>query len=106
MQRLQKILKFEGGQHHKVLQLGKVIIEDTVEIGSNCSVDRGSGSDTIIGEGSKLDNLIMVAHNVKIGKCCVLTGQVGVAGSTEIGDYCVFGGQVGVAGHLKIGNQV
>ncbi len=97
---------FEGGKHHKVLQLGRVIIEDDVEIGGNCAIDRGSASDTIIGEGSKIDNLVMIAHNVKIGKHCVITGQVGIAGSTIIGDYCVFGGQCGIAGHMKIGNQV
>lgn len=97
---------FEKGKHHKVLQLGRVIIENDVEIGANTTIDRGSSSDTIIGEGTKIDNLCMIAHNVKIGKNCIITAQVGIAGSTEIGDYCVFGGQSGIAGHLKIGNQV
>lgn len=97
---------FEHGKHHKVMQLGRVIIGNDVEIGANTSIDRGSASDTIIGEGTKIDNLVMIAHNVEIGKHCVITSQVGIAGSTQIGDYCVFGGQSGIAGHLKIGNQV
>lgn len=97
---------FNEGKHHKVLQLGRVIIGNDVEIGANTTIDRGSNSDTVIGEGTKIDNLVMIAHNVKIGKHCILVAQTGVAGSTEIGDYCVFGGQSAVAGHLKIGNQV
>lgn len=86
-----------------VPQLGRVIIEDHVSIGANTCIDRGAGPDTIIGQGSIIDNLVQIAHNVKIGKGCVITAQVGISGSTEIGDYCVFGGQSGVAGHLKIG---
>lgn len=86
-----------------VPQLGRVVIEDHVSIGANTCIDRGAGPDTIIGRGSIIDNLVQIAHNVKIGKGCVVTAQVGISGSTEIGDYCVFGGQSGVAGHLKIG---
>jgi len=97
---------FDSGKHNKVIHLGSVIIEDNVEIGANSTIDRGSGSDTIIKEGTKLDNMVMIAHNVKIGKHCVIASQCGIAGSTEIGDYCMFGGQCGIAGHLKIGNQV
>lgn len=86
-----------------VPQLGRVLIHDHVNIGANTCIDRGSGPDTVIGHGTIIDNLVQIAHNVKIGKGCVITSQVGVSGSTEIGDYCVFGGQSGVAGHLKIG---
>ena len=86
-----------------VPQLGRVVIENNVSIGSNTCIDRGAGPDTIIGQGSIIDNLVQIAHNVKIGKGCVITAQVGISGSTEIGDYCVFGGQSGVAGHLTIG---
>lgn len=94
------------GRHFKVPQLGRVIIGDYVEIGANSCVDRGSGPDTIIGEGTKIDNLVMIAHNVKIGKHCLIVAQSGIAGSTEIGDYCVLGGQTGFSGHLKIGRGV
>jgi UDP-3-O-[3-hydroxymyristoyl] glucosamine N-acyltransferase len=90
--------------HHKILQLGLVIIEDNVEIGSNTTIDRGSSSNTIIGFGTKIDNLVHIAHNVIIGKHCFIVGQVGISGSTEIGDYVVCGGQVGISGHLKIGS--
>ncbi len=86
-----------------VPQLGRVLIGDHVSIGSNTCIDRGAGPDTIIGQGSIIDNLVQIAHNVKIGKGCVITAQVGISGSTEVGDYCVFGGQSGVAGHLTIG---
>ena len=90
--------------NYKIPQTGKVEIKNNVEIGSNCSIDRGTIGNTIIGEGSKLDNLIQVAHNVKIGKNCLIASQVGISGSTFIGDSCTFAGQVGVAGHLKIGS--
>ena len=89
-----------------VPQLGRVIIEDHANIGANTCVDRGSGPDTVIGTGTIIDNLVQIAHNVKIGKGCVITSQVGISGSTEIADYCVFGGQSGAAGHLKIGMGV
>ena len=89
--------------HLKVPQLGRVIIEDDVEIGANTTIDRGSGPDTIIGEGSKIDNLVQIGHNVRLGPRCVLVSQVGISGSTMIGESSVLGGQVGVAGHLQIG---
>lgn len=87
----------------KVPQLGRVIIEDDVEIGSSTTVDRGAMGDTVIGAGTRIDNLVQVAHNVKLGRCCVMVSQVGIAGSCEFGDFVVAGGQVGFAGHLKIG---
>ena len=89
--------------HVKVPQLGRVIIEDHVEIGANTTIDRGSGPDTVIGQGTLIDNLVQVAHNVKIGKGCIIVAQVGIAGSTVIEDYVALGGQAGIAGHLKIG---
>jgi UDP-3-O-[3-hydroxymyristoyl] glucosamine N-acyltransferase len=97
---------FHQGVHHKVPQLGRVIIEDNVEIGSNVSIDRGAGPDTIIGAGTKIDNLVQIGHNVKVGKACIIVSHVGISGSTEIGDYTVIGGQVGIAGHLKVGSRV
>ncbi len=87
----------------KVPQLGRVIIGDDVEIGSSTCVDRGAMGDTVIESGTRIDNLVQVAHNVKLGKCCVMVSQVGIAGSCEFGDFVVAGGQVGFAGHLKIG---
>ncbi len=89
----------------KIPQVGNVIIKNNVEIGSNCSIDRGSISSTFIGEKTKIDNLVHIAHNVKIGKCCFITAQVGIAGSTKIGDFCSFGGQSGAVPHLKIGDK-
>ena len=86
--------------------IGKVILEDNVEIGANCTIDRGSLTDTIIGQNTFLDNQVHVAHNVKIGKNCMIAGQVGFAGSTKLGDNVVIRGQAGVSGHLKIGNNV
>jgi len=86
----------------KIPQLGKVIIEDRVEIGSNCAIDRGSLKDTIIRAGVKLDNLIQVAHNVEIGSDTVIAAQTGIAGSTTLGKGCMIGGQVGIVGHLNI----
>ncbi|ADQ81779.1 UDP-3-O-(3-hydroxymyristoyl)glucosamine N-acyltransferase [Riemerella anatipestifer] len=90
----------------KIPQLGNVIIENNVEIGSNCSIDRATIGSTIIGEGTKIDNLIQIAHNVKIGKHNVIAAQAGIAGSTTIGDWNQVGGQVGIVGHINIGNQV
>lgn len=86
-----------------VPQLGRVIIEDDVEIGANSTVDRGSGPDTIIGRGTRIDNLVQIGHNVKIGKFCVIVAQTGISGSTQFGDYVMTGGQSGFAGHLHIG---
>jgi UDP-3-O-[3-hydroxymyristoyl] glucosamine N-acyltransferase len=90
--------------HAKIPQLGRVIIQDAVEIGSGTAIDRGSLGDTVIGEGSKLDNLVQVGHNVHIGRHCILVSQVGVAGSAVIEDFAVLGGQVGVADHVHIGS--
>ena len=92
--------------HLKVPQLGRVIVEDDVEIGANATIDRGTGPDTIIGAGSKIDNLVQIGHNVRIGKACVIVAQVGISGSTRIGDFAALGGQVGIAGHLEIGAGV
>jgi UDP-3-O-[3-hydroxymyristoyl] glucosamine N-acyltransferase len=89
--------------HAKIPQLGRVIIQDGVEIGSGTTIDRGALGDTVIGEGSKLDNLVQIGHNVRIGRHCVLVAQVGVAGSSEIEDFAVLGGQVGIADHVHIG---
>ena len=94
------------GGHVKVPQLGRVIIGDNVEIGANSCVDRGTGPDTVIGDGTKIDNLVQIAHNVQIGQNCVIVSHVGISGSTELGDFVVLGGQVGIAGHLKIGSGV
>jgi len=90
----------------KVPQLGRVIIEGHVEIGANTCIDRGAGPDTVIGQGTWIDNLVQIGHNVKIGKGCVIVSQVGISGSTVINDYVVIGGQVGIAGHLNIGSGV
>lgn len=90
--------------HVKVPQLGRVIIEDHVEIGANTTIDRGSGPDTVIGQGTWIDNLVQIAHNVKIGKGCIIVSQVGISGSTVIEDFVMLGGQVGVTGHLRIGS--
>lgn len=96
----------DAGAHRKVPQIGNVIIHDDVEIGSNVSVDRGALGSTVIGRGTKIDNLCQIAHNVTIGEHCILCGQVGISGSTKIGNYTVLAGQVGLAGHIQIGNQV
>ena len=86
--------------------IGKVIIGDDVEIGCNNTIDRGSLSNTVIGDGTFLDNQVHIAHNVKIGKKCIITGQVGFAGSTSVGNRVMIGGQAGISGHLKIGDNV
>lgn len=89
--------------HIKVPQLGRVIIEDFVEIGSGTCIDRGTGPDTCIGAGTKIDNLVQIGHNVQIGKNAIIVSQVGISGSTRVGDFAVLGGQAGIAGHLRIG---
>ena len=89
--------------HLKVPQIGRVIIQDDVEIGAGSTIDRGANRDTVIGEGTKIDNLVQIGHNVVIGRHCVLVSQSGVSGSTVIGDFAALGGQAGLAGHLKIG---
>ena len=91
------------GGHLKVPQIGRVIIQDDVEIGANSCVDRGALKDTVIGEGTKIDNLVQIGHNVVIGRHCVIVGQVGISGSAELGDFVVMGGQSGAVGHIKIG---
>ena len=96
---------FDEGRHRKVLQVGYVVIQDDVEIGANAAIDRGALGVTFIGAGTKIDNLVHIAHNVTIGKHCLVMGQVGFAGSTRLGDYCVIASQSGIAGHLKLGNQ-
>ncbi|MEC9343541.1 MAG: UDP-3-O-(3-hydroxymyristoyl)glucosamine N-acyltransferase [Pseudomonadota bacterium] len=92
------------GGHRKVAQIGRVIIQDHVEIGANSTVDRGSNRDTVIGEGTKIDNLVQIGHNVVIGRHCILVGHVGIAGSATIGDYVVVAGQAGVVGHVTVGS--
>ncbi len=92
-----------AGGHLKVPQLGRVILQDDVEIGANTTIDRGASRDTVIGEGTKIDNLVQIAHNVVIGRHCVIVSGVGISGSTTLEDYVVLGGQVGVVGHLRIG---
>ncbi len=96
----------DKGVHLKVPQIGNVIIQDDVEIGANSAVDRGALGPTVIGKGTKIDNLVQIAHNVTTGEHCIIVSQAGVAGSTKLGKYVVLGGQVGLAGHLKIGNGV
>ncbi|MCC7281954.1 MAG: UDP-3-O-(3-hydroxymyristoyl)glucosamine N-acyltransferase, partial [Acetobacteraceae bacterium] len=86
-----------------VPQLGRVLVGDDVEIGANCCVDRGSVGDTVIGAGTRIDNLVQIAHNVRIGRACVIVAQTGISGSAELGDFAQLGGQAGVTGHLKIG---
>ena len=92
--------------YQKIPQLGNVVLEDDVEIGANCTIDRGTIGSTVIGKGTKIDNLIQIAHNVKIGRNNVIAAQAGIAGSTVIGDWNQIGGQVGIVGHITIGNQV
>jgi len=97
---------FDQGFHRKVPQIGYVILGDDVEIGACVTIDRGALGPTSIGKGTKIDNLVQIAHNVVIGEHSLLVSQVGIAGSCKLGNYVVIGGQVGLAGHLKIGNQV
>lgn len=90
--------------HTKIPQLGRVIVQDRVEIGAATTIDRGALGDTVIGEGSKIDNLVQIGHNTRVGRHCIIVGQVGVSGSCELGDFVVLGGQVGLADHVKIGD--
>ncbi|MGH6736302.1 MAG: UDP-3-O-(3-hydroxymyristoyl)glucosamine N-acyltransferase [Methyloceanibacter sp.] len=89
--------------HLKVPQIGRVIVQDDVEIGANSTIDRGALRDTIVGEGTKIDNLVQIGHNVVIGRHCIIVAQTGISGSSELGDFVALGGQVGVVGHVKIG---
>jgi UDP-3-O-[3-hydroxymyristoyl] glucosamine N-acyltransferase len=91
---------------HKIPQIGNVIIGNDVEIGANTTIDRATVNSTVIGDSTKIDNLVQIAHNVKIGRNCMIVAQVGIAGSTIIGDNVVIGGQTGIVGHIKIGNNV
>jgi len=95
---------FRNGIHDKIPHVGRCIVEDDVEIGANTTVDRGSFDDTVIGAGTKIDNLVQVAHNVRIGRLCLIMAQVGIAGSARLGDGVIVAGQVGVAGHHTIGD--
>jgi UDP-3-O-[3-hydroxymyristoyl] glucosamine N-acyltransferase len=90
--------------HMKVAQIGRVIIQDDVEIGANTTIDRGANRDTVIGEGTKIDNQVQIGHNVKIGRHCVIVAQVGISGSARLGDFVAIGGQSGVNGHVHIGD--
>lgn len=94
------------GPHSKIPQVGSVLIESDVEIGANVTIDRGTLGNTQIGEGTKIDNLVHIAHNVKVGKRCLIIAQVGISGSTEIGNDVILAGQTGVAGHLHVGDGV
>ena len=96
----------EKGEYNKVPQIGNVIIEDNVDIGSATTIDRATLGSTIIRKGVKLDNQIQIAHNVEVGNNTVIAAQAGVAGSTKIGKNCQIGGQVGIVGHISIGNNV
>ncbi len=96
----------EGTNYQKIAQIGNVIIEDNVEVGSNTTIDRATMGSTIIRKGAKLDNLIQIAHNVEIGENTIVIAQTGISGSTTIGKNCIIAGQVGITGHLKIGDNV
>lgn len=94
---------FRGGAHEKIPHVGRCIIGNDVEIGANSAIDRGSIDDTVVGDGTKIDNLVHVGHNVRIGRLCLLMAQVGVAGSSRVEDGAILAGQVGIAGHLTVG---
>jgi UDP-3-O-[3-hydroxymyristoyl] glucosamine N-acyltransferase len=94
---------FDGTKHAKIPHVGRCIIGDDVEIGANTTIDRGSIDDTVIGAGTKIDNLVQIGHNVKVGQLCLIMAQVGIAGSAQIGDGCVLAGQAGLGGHIVIG---
>jgi UDP-3-O-[3-hydroxymyristoyl] glucosamine N-acyltransferase len=95
--------EFVGGRHEKLPQVGRVVVDDDVEIGANTTVDRARFSETAIGEGTKIDNLVQIAHNVVIGKHCIVCAQAGISGSTRLEDFVIIGGQAGLAGHLTLG---
>ena len=94
----------KDGRHVKIPQSGIVVVENDVEIGANTTIDRARFGRTVIGEGTKIDNLVMIAHNVVIGKHCIVCAQVGIAGSAQIGDYVILAGQAGLVGHIRVGN--
>jgi UDP-3-O-[3-hydroxymyristoyl] glucosamine N-acyltransferase len=95
---------WDGESHRKIPQIGRVVIEDDVEIGANVTIDRAKTGETRIGSGTKIDNLVMIAHNVRVGKNCIIVAQVGISGSTVIGDGVIMGGQSGVRDHVRIGD--
>lgn len=95
-----------AGEHHKIPQIGIVVLEDDVEIGACCGIERGTLSDTVIGKGSKLGDMVAIGHGTVVGPHCLLVPQVGIAGSTTLGHHVTLGGQVGVVGHITIGNNV
>jgi UDP-3-O-[3-hydroxymyristoyl] glucosamine N-acyltransferase len=95
----------DAGTHRKVPQIGNVIVGDDVEIGANVTIDRGALGPTVIGKGTKIDNLVQIAHNVVVGEHCLIISQAGISGSTKLGNYVILAGQVGLAGHLQIGNR-
>ena len=95
----------DAGAHRKVPQIGNVILGDDVEIGANVTIDRGALKPTVIGRGTKIDNLVQIGHNVQIGEHCLVISQVGISGSCELGDYVILAGQVGMSGHLKVGSR-
>ena len=97
---------FDKDHHRKILQIGHVVIEDNVEIGANVTIDRGTMGETRIGQGTKIDNLVQIGHNVEIGPHSIIVAQAGIAGSTRIGSFAVIAGQAGISGHLKIGHGV
>jgi UDP-3-O-[3-hydroxymyristoyl] glucosamine N-acyltransferase len=88
-----------------VPQLGRVMIEDDVEVGANATIDRGSAQDTVIGAGSRLDNLVQIGHNVRLGRCCIVVAQAGISGSTELEDFVTIAAQAGLIGHIRIGRK-
>jgi UDP-3-O-[3-hydroxymyristoyl] glucosamine N-acyltransferase len=96
----------QEGAHHKVPQVGRVVLERDVEIGANTTVDRATLGETRIGAGTKIDNLVQIGHNVRVGQHCILCGQAGIAGSTRLGDGVVLAGQAGVTGHIQLGDRV
>ena len=95
-----------SGTHRKIPQLGNVVVEEDVEIGANTTIDRATVGSTVIGAGTKIDNLVQIGHNCRIGKGCLIVAQAGIAGSTTVGNHVVLGGQVGIAGHLHVGDGV
>ena len=96
----------DASGHLHIPQLGRVLVGNDVEVGANSTIDRGSGPDTVIGDGCIIDNLVQIGHNVRLGKCCVIVAHVGISGSTTLGDYVVIGGQAGIAGHITVGTGV
>jgi UDP-3-O-[3-hydroxymyristoyl] glucosamine N-acyltransferase len=98
--------EFVGGRHEKVPQIGKAVIEDDVEIGAGSTIDRARFGRTVIGEGTKIDNLVQIGHNVTVGRHCILCAQVGISGSVVVEDYVVLAGQAGIGGHITIGRGV